>query len=139
MARLVPRLPAYTRGYVTVTGLRTAEDAGSLRAYVDELNEAMVRIGRDEPPVVPDGATPLAAFDLTTHEGHFMGDARNRLLLYESQGTAWLRAAGTWDEMPFPLDQAFRRTGRESQARFWGEAEEDASMLHQIAIQAGAR
>jgi hypothetical protein len=60
------------------------------------------------------------------------------VLLYESQGAAWLRAAGTWDEMPLPLDQAYRRAGRSAQARFWGHGEEDTSMLHQIAIQAGA-
>ena len=95
----------------------------------------MVRIGRDEPVVVPDGATPLAAFDLTTHEGHFMGAARNRLVLYEHEGAPWLRAAGTWDEMPFPLDQAYRRVGRDMQARFWGEGDAATSMLHQIATQ----
>jgi hypothetical protein len=137
MTPLAPRLPAYTRGYVTVTRLETADDPAPLRAYVDELNEAMVRIGRDEPPVVPEGATPLAAFDLTTHEGHFMGAARNRLLLYEHEGGAWLRAAGTWDDMPFPLDQAYRRAGRDSQARFWGEGDAATSMLHQIALHAG--
>jgi hypothetical protein len=133
MTPFVPRFPAYTRGYVTITRLETADDAGSLRAYVDELNEAMVRIGRDEPQVVPDGATPLVAFDLTTHEGHFMGAARNRLLLYEHEGGFWVRAAGTWDDMPFPLDRAYRRVGRDSQARFWGEGDVATSMLHQMA------
>jgi hypothetical protein len=136
MTPFVPRFPAYTRGYVTITRLETAENPDPLRAYVDELNEAMVRIGRDEPPAVPDGATPLVAFDLTTHEGHFMGHARNRLLLYEHEGAAWVRAAGTWDEMPFPLDHAYRRVGRDSQARFWGEGDAATSMLHQIAEQA---
>jgi hypothetical protein len=67
-----------------------------------------------------------------------MGSSRNRVLLYESQGGAWLRAAGTWDEMPLALDQAYRRSGRSAQARFWGQGGEDTSMLHQIAIQAGA-
>ena len=139
MAPLVPRLPAYLRAYVTVTQALTTEDPEALHAYVDELNDAMVRIGRDEPPVVPEGATPVAAVELTAHEGHFMGSSRNRVLLYESQGAAWLRAAGTWDEMPLALDQAYRRAGRSAQARFWGQGEEDTSMLHQIAIQAGAR
>jgi hypothetical protein len=137
MTQLAPRVPAYTRGCVTITRLETADDPVPLRAYVDELNEAMVRIGRDEPAVVPDGATPLVAFDLTTHEGHFMGSARNRLLLYEHDGGAWLRAAGTWDEMPLALDQAYRRAGREAQARLWGEGDPSTSMLHQIAQQAG--
>lgn len=135
MTRFVPRFPAYTRGYVTITRLETAEDPAPLRAWVDELNEAMVRIGRDEPPPVPAGATPLVGFDLTTHEGHFMGSARNRLVLYEHEGATWVRAAGTWDDMPFALDQAYRRSGREAQARFWGEGDAATSMLHQIAQQ----
>ena len=63
--------------------------------------------------------------------------ARNRLVLYEHEGASWLRAAGTWDEMPFPLDQAYRRVGRDMQARFWGEGDAATSMLHQIATQSG--
>ena len=47
------------------------------------------------------------------------------------------RGPGT--TMPFPLDQAYRRVGRESQAHFWGEGDVSTSMLHQIAAQsAGA-
>ncbi len=55
----------------------------------------MVTIGRDEPPPVPDGATPILVIELTAHDGHFMGSARNRLLLFESDGQPYLRAAGT--------------------------------------------
>ena len=66
-----------------------------------------------------------------------MGSARNRLILYEHEGASWLRAAGTWDEMPFPLDQAYRRVGGDMQARFWGEGDAATSMLHQIATQSG--
>jgi hypothetical protein len=135
MTPFAPRFPAYTRGYVTITRLETVDDPPGLREWVDTLNEAMVRIGRDEPTVVPDGATPLAGFDLTTHQGHFMGSARNRLVLYEHEGAPWLRAAGTWDEMPFPLDRAYRRVGRDMQSRFWGEGDAATSMLHQIATQ----
>ena len=121
MTPFAPRFPAYTRGYVTITRLETADEPAGLREWVDTLNEAMVRIGRDEPAVVPDGATPLAGFDITTHEGHFMGSARNRLVLYEHEGASWLRAAGTWDEMPFrstrPIDASGATCRRASGAR----------------------
>jgi hypothetical protein len=134
MTPLAPRLPAYTRGYVTVTALRSTDDEPALRAYVERLNADMVRIGRDEPPVVPEGGRPLAVVELTTHEGHFLGAGISRLVLYEADGGAWLRDAGTWDDLPFPLDQAYRRAGRVAQERFWGAADPDASMLHQIAL-----
>src|SRR5829696_6483574 len=49
--------PVFTRGYVTITRLVSAQaDAGELQAYVDDLNDALVRFGADEPPAVPEGA-----------------------------------------------------------------------------------
>jgi hypothetical protein len=127
--------PLYTRGYVTVTTLVTSADEAALRAYVDELNEGLARYGRDEPAAVPEGATPLVGFDLTTHEGHFMGAGHNRLVLYEDDAGAHVRAAGTWDPMPWHLEQAYRRAGRDAQHAFWGQgAREEQSMLHQIAL-----
>lgn len=104
-----------------------------LYAYIDELNENMVRLGRDEPAPVPPGAKPLVGLDLTAHEGHFMGRARNRLVLYEHEGQAFLRAAGTWDEMPWALDRAYQSAGHEAQQAFWGMGTPEESMLHQIA------
>ena len=65
----------------------------------------------------------MLAFDLTTHEGHFMGSGNNRLVLYEEDGRALVRAAGTWDPMPWHLDQAYRRAGRDAQHAFWGQGE----------------
>ena len=138
-AHVLPRLPAYTRGYVTITRLVTADDPPAIEAYVAELNDGMARIGRDEPQPVPDGATPLVAFDLTTHEGHFMGAARNRLLLYRRDGQAYLRAAGTWDEMPFALDRAYQWAGHEAQHVFWGMGRPEQSLLHQLALKTGPR
>ena len=83
---------------------------------------------------MPVGGEPLLAFDLTTHEGHFMGRGRNRLLLFEQGGRAFVRAAGTWDPMPWHLEQAYRRAGRDAQHAFWGQgAIEAQSMLHQLA------
>jgi hypothetical protein len=134
---LLPRAPAVIRAYVTVTRLLLRDGgAQDLDGYVAELNENMLRAGRDEPPAVPDGATALLALELTTHEGHFMGRGVNRLLLYEREGQASLRAAGTWDDMPLTLDAAYRSIGREAQAAFWGSGRQDSSMLVQIARRA---
>jgi hypothetical protein len=128
-------LPVFTRGYVTITRLLTSADAPALEAYVAELNDGLARFGRDEPPAVPPGATPLVAFDLTTHEGHFMGSGNNRLVLYEEDGRTLVRAAGTWDPMPWHLDQAYQRAGRDAQHAFWGHSTDPRkSMLHQIAL-----
>ena len=134
---LLPRAAAVIRAYVTATKLLVREaGADELDAYVADLNEKMARAGRDEPPPVPDGATALLALELTTHEGHFMGRGVNRVLLYERDGQAFLRAAGTWDDMPLTLDAAYRSIGREAQAAFWGSARQDSSMLLQIARRA---
>ncbi len=83
---------------------------------------------------MPEGASVRLAFDLTTHEGHFMGRGRNRLLLYEHEGQAYLRAAGTWDPMPWHLRQGYERAGRDAPRAFWGAGDDERqSMLHQIA------
>ncbi|HWT24898.1 MAG TPA: hypothetical protein VN213_15455 [Solirubrobacteraceae bacterium] len=131
-------LPVYLRGYVTITRVVSSEGPDELRAYVDALNEGLELHGRDEPPAVPDGATPVLAFDLTTHEGHFMGSGNNRLVLFEQDGTDYVRAAGTWDPMPWHIEQAYERAGREAQHAFWGQgAIREQSMLHQIAARVG--
>jgi hypothetical protein len=76
----------------------------------------------------------VVGLDLTTHEGHFMGAGHNRLLLFTHEGRAWVRAAGTWDPMPWHLEQAYRRAGSDAQHAFWGLGDVEAqSMLHQLA------
>ncbi len=135
ISALTPRTPAILRGYVSVTRFFTlADDPDELAHYAARLSELMVRYGRDEPPAYPPGCTPLAAICLDTHEGHFMGRGRNRLLAYELDGRAYLRAAGTWDDMPVTLEQAYRTQGRKAQQAFWGDARPESSMLEQIAI-----
>jgi hypothetical protein len=62
-----------------------------------------------------------------------MGRGRNRLLAYELDGEYFLRAAGTWDDMPVTLEQAYRSQGRKAQQAFWGDERPESSMLHQIA------
>jgi hypothetical protein len=126
--------PIFTRGYVTVTKLVTPDDPAALRAYFDELEDGLESYGENETRAVPEGGEPIAGFDLTTHEGHFMGSGHNRLVLYTHEGRAWVRAAGTWDPMPWHLDRAYRIAGRDAQHAFWGEGGiERLSMLHQLA------
>src|SRR4051794_5954421 len=60
-------LPVFTRGYVTITSLVTPDDPVALRDWFEALEDGMARYGKEEPPVLPDGAEPLVGFDLTTH------------------------------------------------------------------------
>jgi len=131
---LTPRTPTVLRGYVTASRVVGLGDDDPIDPYAAELNELMTRAGRDEPPPFPSGCTPRLAIELTTHEGHFMGRGTNRLLLYDHDGQAYLRAAGTWDDMPITLETAYRTTGRHAQQAFWGDAQPNSSMLHQIAL-----
>ena len=108
--------PIFTRGYVTITRLVTQADTAALRAYVDELEQGMRDYGHDEPVILPYAAVALAGFDLTTHHGHFMGSGHNRLVLYAHDGKAFARAAGTWDPMPWHIDQAYRVGGARGSA-----------------------
>lgn len=126
--------PIFTRGYVTITRLVTPDDPEALATWFAELEDGLARYGDHEPRAVPEGGTPLVGFDLTTHAGHFMGNGHNRLLLYTHEGKAWVRAAGTWDPMPWHIDRAYRIAGKEAQHAFWGEGGVvRQSMLHQLA------
>jgi hypothetical protein len=126
--------PIFTRGYVTITRLVTSDDPTALKAYFDELEDGLARYGDHEPRAVPEGGAPVVGFDLTTHQGHFMGAGHNRLILYTHDGAAWVRAAGTWDPMPWHIDRAYRIAGRDAQHAFWGQGEvARMSMLHQLA------
>lgn len=126
--------PVFTRGYVTITTLVTPDDPEALHAWFDALERGLATYGDDEPRAVPPGGTPIVGFDLTTHRGHFMGAGHNRLLLYEYEGRAWVRAAGTWDPMPWHIGSAYRLAGRDAQHAYWGEgADPQRSLLHQLA------
>jgi hypothetical protein len=127
--------PVFTRGYVTITTLVTPDDPPALAAWVDALEDGLARYGDDEPRAVPEGATPVVGLDLVTHQGHFMGSGRNRLLLFTHAGRTWVRAAGTWDPMPWHLDRAYRLAGKQAQHAFWGQGgTARQSMLHQLAL-----
>jgi len=132
--------PMFTRGYVTITKLVTPADPDALARWFAELEDGLARYGDDEPRAVPEGATPLVGFDLTTHRGHFMGNGHNRLLLYTHEGRAFVRAAGTWDPMPWHISRAYELAGKEAQHAFWGQGNVVAmSMLHQLASTLAAR
>ncbi len=103
------RTPAFTRGYVTAT--RVLKAGSELDAYVDALKiEA-----------VPTDGRPLAAVELTTHDGHFLGRAISRLLLYEHDGAEWLRDVGSWDPLPPHLFIGYHLGGKRAQSKIWGE------------------
>jgi len=130
--------PMFTRGYVTITTLVTPDDPGALHAWVDALEHGLATYGDHEPRAVPEGGEPVVGFDLTTHQGHFMGASHNRLLLYTLDGQAYVRAAGTWDPMPWHIEQAYRRAGETAQHAFWGQGGvQRLSMLHQLAAAIG--
>src|SRR4029077_6925835 len=93
-------LPIFTRGYVTITRLVTPDDPPALRAYCGALEAAPARHGEDEPRAVPEGGTPIVGFDLTTHEGHFMGAGHNRLAVFAPHRRA--RVGGGWSRAPTP-------------------------------------
>ncbi len=133
-----PRTPVFTRGYVTIQDLVTGDDPLALNDWVSALRSGFSdRPG--EPSPVPVDAEVHAGFDLVCHEGHFMGDAKNRLVLYSHNDTTYLRAAGTWDPMTWHLAELYNRVGRWSQHAFWGMESPEQSMLHQIAIQVARR
>ncbi len=128
--------PFFTRGYVTITSLVTPDDPRALRDWFEGLEVGLARYGDDEPRAVPEGGEALVGFDLTTHKGHFMGSGHNRLLLFEHEGRAWVRAAGTWDPMPWHIERAYELAGKEAQHAFWGNRDDEAlSMFHQLAKQ----
>jgi hypothetical protein len=126
--------PLFTRGYVTITSLVTPDDPQALADWFEALEDGLARYGDGEPRAVPRGGQPLVGFDLTTHAGHFMGSGHNRLLLYTHEGKAWVRAAGTWDPMPWHVDAAYKMAGSEAQHAFWGQGSDvPLSLLHQLA------
>ena len=120
---------------MTITALVTPDDPAALAQWFAALEEGLARYGDGEPRAVPEGGTPLVGFDLTTHQGHFMGAGHNRLLLFtDADGQTWVRAAGTWDPMPWHVDRAYKLAGQEAQHAFWGQGDvARLSLLHQLA------
>jgi hypothetical protein len=128
--------PIFTRGYVTITELVTPDDPRALADWFAAMEDGLARYGDNEPRAVPEDGTPVVGFDLTTHQGHFLGNGHNRLVLYtDADGTAWVRAVGTWDPMSWHIDKAYKMAGRDAQHAFWGQGDVPRlSMLHQLAL-----
>lgn len=133
-----PRTPLFTRGYVTIHDLVTAADPDARDRWVEDVRRGFEARPQEQNPI-PDGAEVHAAFDLVTHEGHFMGSAKNRLVVYTLDGRGYVRAAGTWDPMPWHLAEMYDRVGRWSQHAFWGMESPRQSMLHQLVAQSDRR
>lgn len=124
VAHPLPRTPLFTRAYVTVTGIYDAPGE-----IVRRLASATAIL--DEPPLPP-GAHPRFLLELTTHEGHFLGAAVSRILLYERGGEGWVRDVGQWDPLPLHLQAPFWLAGRAAQHAFWGGGDPSLSLLHQL-------
>ena len=79
VAHPAPRTPVFTRGYVTATGLHTEPDA-----IVERSSAAR----RWTSPRSRTARRPRLLLELTTHEGHFLGPAVSRLVVWEEDGGA---------------------------------------------------
>lgn len=128
----VPRIPAWTRGYVTARRVLLAGHDPGPEAYVGALDPAWLGA-----PAVPVGARVLAVLELVTHAGHFLGRAISRLLVYEADGRGWVRDIGSWDPLGPLAGAGYRLSGRRAQHLFWGTDRPAASMLAQLARVAG--
>jgi hypothetical protein len=133
VAELVPHVPMFTRGYVTVTRVLDRTDRPELEAYIEAINAALAE--QDEEAVaVPEGANAAMAIELTTHRGHFIGNGISRVVLFEHDGNAYLRDVGSWDPMPWYIRLPYHYQGEKAQHAFWGLGLPRQSMLHQIAL-----
>jgi hypothetical protein len=133
VAEIVPHVPMFTRGYVTVTRILDRTDRPALEAYIADINAALAEHG-DDGAAVPEGANAALLIELTTHNGHFIGNAISRLVLFEHDGNAYLRDVGSWDPMPWYIRLPYRIQGEKAQHAFWGLGTPRQSMLHQIAL-----
>lgn len=123
----LPRAPIFTRGYVTATALRSADDP-ELAQSLTALSELV------DTTVVPDGGRPLLHLELTTHDGHFLGRAISHVVLGEyPDGSGWVRDVGEWDPLPLPQAAAYRGGGEAAQHAFWGPGDPELSMFEQLA------
>jgi hypothetical protein len=133
VAEMVPHVPMFTRGYVTVTRILDRTDQPELDTYINAIN-ARLAAQADDGAAVPERAQAAMVIELTTHRGHFIGNAISRLVLFEHDGKAYIRDVGSWDPMPWYIRLPYRMQGEMAQHAFWGLGTPRQSMLHQIAL-----
>jgi hypothetical protein len=139
IAELARHAPMLTRGYVTVTQVLDRSQPNALGEQVAGMSANLATSRHDEPAVLPRGATPTQLMELTTHEGHFLGRARNYVVLFEAGGRAYMRAVGNWDPMPWYARLSYAYKGANAQHTFWGLESPHHSMLRQFARAAARR
>jgi hypothetical protein len=123
--------------YASEIGRFTPLRAGGLPGQTFEI-EVAVGTGSGRPMftrgyvtitalVTPDDPAALEAWFAALEEGMARyGENEPRV--------AWVRAAGTWDPMPWHIGAAYRTAGSDAQHAFWGQGDlERLSMLHQLA------
>jgi hypothetical protein len=139
VADAAPRLPIFTRGYVTCTELHVAREGGDLAEATARVAAAhRAANGPGVPPILPGGAEPLALIVLTTHDGHFLGRGRSHLLVWRDAAGAWVRDIGAWDPLPGHLALPYAAAGKRAQHQFWGPDQAAESMLMQLALVSAA-
>ena len=144
-ARPAARTPVFMRAYVTATTLlRREQEREELERYVERLAADMAMAGTaGDTRLLPPSGRPYALLELTSHQGHFMGRAISRLLIFEDAESAFIRDVGSWDPLPPHLELPYRLGGHRAQVAFWGDGAPELSMLHQLASrvaeQPGAR
>jgi hypothetical protein len=136
---LARHAPMLTRGYVTVTRVLDRSRPDALAEQVAGMSANLATMPLDEPGVLPPGATPTHLIELTTHEGHFLGRARNYLILFETDERAYMRTVGNWDPMPWYASLSYAYKGADAQRTFWGLESPQHSMLRQFARAAARR
>jgi len=139
IAELARHAPMLTRQYVTVTEVLDRSQPDALGERLAAISANLARMPDDEPAVLPPGAQPTHLIELTTHAGHFLGQARNHLILFETDHRAYVRAVGNWDPMPWYVRLSYSYKGADAQRTFWGLESPEHSMLRQFARAAARR
>ena len=127
--------PIFTRGYVTITDLVTPGRPGRRsQAWFDALEEGLARLRGRRAARGARGRAAAGRLRPDHAPGALHGQRpQPAAALRRRQGGA-VRAAGTWDPMPWHLDRAYRIAGRDAQHAFWGQGDvARLSLLHQLA------